>query len=302
VWETASGRCKRELFRLGGHREWVVALAYLRDGSIVSGSMDSQVLFWRRGSAQGVRLGVHESCARLAAAGDGVVSVGYDGCVRAFAARGEVACVAVGRQLTQLAALHGGRFAVGSRGGAVALVGLAGGLRLLWRVRAHRGGVVSLGACPPGSPDDFLSGGGDGRCALWRGGENVWCSPASRGTICFCAYDCGPRGETPRVVYGTSAFEICVCPLTAKENNAVIRVHTTPVCEGVLIDGILLTGDAEGKLIAHRLDDDRTTARAEVLWGFGALRMAVRCIAVSPDRTNIFVGGEEAVGMLLRFA
>jgi hypothetical protein len=67
------------------------------------------------------------------------------------------------------------------------------------------------------------------------------------------------------------------------------------------VDGILLTGDAEGKIIAHKLNPDRSTGDAQLLWGFGALKMAVRCIVVSADRTNVIVGGEEAVGTMLRF-
>jgi WD40 repeat protein len=301
VWETGTCRCRRELFKQGGHREWVVTLDYLSDDSIVSGSMDNQILLWRRGSAKSAQIGLHESCAKLVSIGNAVVSVGYDGYVRAFSPRGEVASLAVDRQLCHLIALPNSRFAVGSRSGAVALVEFDGAFRLEYKVVAHKGGVVSLGACPDGSKDDFVSGGEDGRCALWRDGKNVWCSPPSKGTICFCTYDCGPDGDIPRIIYGTSAFEICICPLTAKANNAVLSVHTTPVCEGVLVDGILLTGDAEGKIICHRLDEDRRTGNAQLLWGFGALRMAVRCITVSADRRNVIVGGEEAVGMMLKF-
>jgi WD40 repeat protein len=311
VWDLKTGRCKKELFKNGGHHEWITTCDYLGDDSIVSGAMDNQIIRWPKGSTKGYQIGIQNSVTKLYGIDKFVVSTGYDGCVQVWDVQSgkSISNLLVDKRgITAFLKLNSVensiRFAVGGRSGLVALVSLnssSGQIELLWKTPLHQEAVISLGGCPNDAKDDFVSGGGDGRCAVWREGKNVWLSPQNKGTISFVAYECGPKGQTPRVTFGTSLGEIHIIPLTQKDQINIEKVHDQPVCEGILLDSILLTGDANGMIICHELSTNLGSGEATLKWGFGALKMAVRVIAVSDNHQTILIGGEESVGMMLKF-
>lgn len=52
VVDAEHGTQKRRLYgKRNGHKEWVSCVAYLQDGSILSGGMDSQLCLWQNGSS-----------------------------------------------------------------------------------------------------------------------------------------------------------------------------------------------------------------------------------------------------------
>lgn len=53
VLDVEHGTQKRRLYgKHNGHKEWVSCVAYLQDGSILSGGMDSQLCLWQNGSSR----------------------------------------------------------------------------------------------------------------------------------------------------------------------------------------------------------------------------------------------------------
>eukprot|EP00767_Chilomastix_cuspidata_P004365 gnl/Chilomastix_cuspidata/4500.p1 GENE.gnl/Chilomastix_cuspidata/4500~~gnl/Chilomastix_cuspidata/4500.p1 ORF type:complete len:355 (+),score=67.83 gnl/Chilomastix_cuspidata/4500:42-1106(+) len=304
VWDLKSGRSKRELFKRGGHHEWVTTAAYLPDGSIVTGGMDNQIILWRAGTAFGKQVGLHSSVSKVIGFGGYVLSSGYDGHIRLWdpASGREVSNLRICPRAvtTMCVSRDGARVYCGCRNGAVVCAELSGArIVRVWAQKVHTEAIVSITPCS--GEFQCVSGGGDGRAIAWRGDRTYWKSRQHRGTITFvdAAPPSAERAST-RVLYGTSAGEICTCYLGATIVVHDVLNHKAPVMHGVVRPGFVLSGDADGMLLCHALDDASEDPPA-MCWAFGALKHAVRCIEATPDLSSVIVAGEDATGALLRF-
>jgi WD40 repeat protein len=62
VYNLSNGKYRRELFtKRCGHKEWVTTCAFLPDGRILSGGMDSQLCLWKKNSVVCDHIGAHDA-------------------------------------------------------------------------------------------------------------------------------------------------------------------------------------------------------------------------------------------------
>ena len=118
---------------LGRHDGWVLALAVLLDGRVVSGGSDGRVLLWDTAGSQPVELGRHDH--PHAHSGRAVVAVLWDGRVVSGGADGRVLLWDVAEAGSEAVELY-----------------------------RHEGWVAALAELPDGR---MVSAGADGRVRLW---------------------------------------------------------------------------------------------------------------------------------------
>lgn len=165
LWDAETGA---ERGTLKGHQGNVNAVAFLPDGTLISGGYDATLRFWRDGSETRV-LTLPSPVNRVAAFSSGFVTASADGALRFFDLEGaEKGILELGASpIVSLAVLpDGSKGAAGAIDGKIVLFDPAN--RTLIAEKQSRGWPAwSLAFLPDGS--QFLSGGGDRIVRRWDG-------------------------------------------------------------------------------------------------------------------------------------
>ncbi|KAK9808084.1 hypothetical protein WJX73_004345 [Symbiochloris irregularis] len=161
--------------------------AYLPEGHVISGAMDSKLCFWRKGSVRsdtlkGGHSGPISALAHLASAG-GVLSASYDKTLRWWECSGGTALPRCTAELTghtapvlQLCSDGASSAASGDRGGGLVAWDLQTGTARLQIKGAHAGHVTALCMGTTATAWDCISGGQDGMLVAWdfRSKASIW--------------------------------------------------------------------------------------------------------------------------------
>ncbi|GKT25806.1 hypothetical protein ADUPG1_013148 [Aduncisulcus paluster] len=286
IWDSR-GRCKRELFKLNGHQEWVVACSYTSTGGIVSAGMDSRVLFWPRGSARAQDLGFHKNVSCLTVQENFCYTGGYDGCIKVWdlRRRKEVNSIPVGMGPIMSMCMNSSAncIFVGCKKCGVAAFDL-GSQSIINKLKT-KAPIICLS--PSKDPRTVFAGNTAGevidvtykrKWPLSTVGTITDVVEATAGNLFVSSAD----GNVYHLFSSTGEFvpfdKHRSCPVTC-------------LCSS---DGIVVSGDASGNLHAHEIESGK------LLWAFGGCLGAIRVMKYV-EGVGLFVGGEAASGVLVQF-
>ena len=299
VWDTVKGRKTRTLYnKKFGHSEWVTTCAFLRDGRVLSGGMDSKLCLWHKSIVKCDDLLGHTGSVSqvMTNSSDFAVSAGYDRTLRVWNCAGasghEVATLAGHTEPVMHFEWADNTLVSGDRKGKLILwdVTRATGVAKL----ATQGGQIgAVGSLFQGDLQVATAGDQAGFVSIWdfrnRGATPVFASKLHPGGVVSGLKSVG----SPELIVTAGADRRILCLEPRRNFEPVMEFtdHRDFIYSLETHGHYILSGNGQGHLLVH------DTMQGKCLYGIGANAAAVRGIKASAN--SLVAAGDD--GKLLSY-
>lgn len=297
IWDLGKGTHVRQLFNKNfGHKDWVTCCAYLQDGRILSGGMDSMICLWDKRAVRCDNLAQHAgsvSCLQVNR-DDVAVSGSYDKSLIVWDLHRlrPVMGLQATAPVTTLA-WNNSLVISGERDGKVLFYDINTGKNFK-TLSTHTSSIHKLAFSIDGANFNIIASvGKDGKLAVsdLRDNNCIFSEQVHRGAINVL---CTSLNNT--IITGSAdntgvIFDI----MMGFRPRSTMKANSSIFC-GEILGNLFVCGCADGNLIVFDMDTE------EALFGFGADNVGgVNCLGISQNKRKLITGGDSGTPLLLNF-
>ena len=297
VWDLSKGSHQRHLYNKNfGHKDWVTCCKFLRDGRILSGSMDSMLCLWDRRAVRCDNLSQHTGSVSAVEVDDNdvAISASYDKSLIIWDLHRlrPVSILQATAPVTNFI-WSNSLLVSGERDGKVMFYDLNTGKNFNI-LACHTSAVHQLCFSVDGVDSNLVTSvGKDGKLVFvdLRDNNCVFSQVVHRGAINVV------KSVLNNTVVTASADGTAVVwdVNMGFQPRATLKANGGIFC-GEVVGNLFACGCADGNLIVFDMDTQ------EALFGFGVENVGgVNCIGISQNRRKLISGGDGGAPLLLNF-
>ena len=306
MYNVNTGAAGRQLFHKNfGHKEWVTTCAFLRDGRVLSGGMDSMLCLWDRRAVRCDNLTAHQGSISqvMVDEHDIGVSASYDKSLIVWDLHRQqplTVCSGVHQAPVLTFDWHNSLLVSGDRAGVIAYWDVNTGQNLMHRP-THKGQILKILLASDASATNLVvsCGSNDGLiCATdMRTHEPILQHQVHRAAINFLSMSMTNTRKAQLVITGSFDGTIKVLDAMMDFRERSSLTCTGGVLCGELMENLAIVGCQDGNINVFDTDTE------ECLFGYGVDNVgAVNCLSTAFNRKRLVTGGENGTALLLSFS
>lgn len=306
IYNVNTGAAVRQLYNKNfGHKEWVTACAWLRDGRVWSGAMDSMLCLWDRRAVRCDNMSAHQGSisALMVDDSDVGISASYDKSLIVWDLQRQ-------QPLTVLSGAHQAPVLTFDWHNSLVVSGDRAGVVAYWvksrqdintgqcfnHRPTHKGQVqrVQLASDAASTNVVLSTGTNDGQLIVtdMRTHQPAYQKQIHRASINFLA-----MSLSNTVVTGSFDSSVKVLDAVMNYQERSTMQSTAGVLCGEMMENLVITGCADGNVNVFDIDTE------ECLFGYGVDNQGgVNCLATAFNRKRLVTGGDSGTPLLLLFS